>query len=55
MLAELNHIVKIAVHEFVQYCRDGESDCVIRKRSDSIKFLSIKFELLHNRFRTPQC
>jgi hypothetical protein len=44
MLAELNHLVKIAVHEFVQYCRDGESDCVIRKRSDSIKFLSIKSE-----------
>jgi hypothetical protein len=44
VLAELNHLVKIAVHEFVQYCRDGESDCVIRKRSDSIKFLSIKSE-----------
>jgi hypothetical protein len=44
MLAELNHLVKIAVHEFVQYCRDSESDCVIRKRSDSIKFLSIKSE-----------
>jgi hypothetical protein len=43
VLAELNHLVKIAVHEFVQYCRDCESDCVIRKRSDSIKN-SIKSE-----------
>jgi hypothetical protein len=41
MLAELNHLVKIAVHEFVQYCRDGELRDQKKKRFNQVAFNQI--------------